>query len=88
MYVSKQDDTGMKIVIAPNSFKESLFAREIAAQIEAGFHEVYPDAEYVKVPAADGGEGTVGNSEWWADLPPASDWSPGRAGRCVLWPVR
>lgn len=49
----------MKIVIAPDSYKESLTALEVAIGIEAGFREVFPDAEYVKVPVADGGEGTV-----------------------------
>lgn len=49
----------MKIVIAPDSYKESLTALEVATAIEAGFSEVYPDAEYVKIPVADGGEGTV-----------------------------
>lgn len=49
----------MKIVIAPDSFKESLSALEAASAIEAGFREIFPDAEYVKVPVADGGEGTV-----------------------------
>ena len=49
----------MKIVIAPDSFKESLSALEAATEIEAGFREIYPDAEFVKVPVADGGEGTV-----------------------------
>lgn len=49
----------MKIVIAPDSFKESLSAMQVACAIEAGFREVFPDAEYVKVPVADGGEGTV-----------------------------
>lgn len=49
----------MKIVIAPDSFKESLSALAAASEIEAGFREIYPDAEYVKVPVADGGEGTV-----------------------------
>jgi glycerate kinase len=49
----------MKIVIAPDSFKESLSALEVASAIEAGMREVWPDAEYVKVPVADGGEGTV-----------------------------
>ncbi|MEH3041103.1 MAG: glycerate kinase [Sphingomonas paucimobilis] len=49
----------MKIVIAPDSFKESLSAIEVAEQIEAGFREVLPDPVYVKVPVADGGEGTV-----------------------------
>ncbi|PLS03368.1 glycerate kinase [Neobacillus cucumis] len=49
----------MKIVIAPDSFKESLSALEAAESIERGFQRVLPDAEYVKVPMADGGEGTV-----------------------------
>lgn len=49
----------MKIVIAPDSFKESLTALEAANAIEEGFKQVFPDAEYVKVPMADGGEGTV-----------------------------
>lgn len=49
----------MKIVIAPDSFKESLTALEVAESIEKGFKRILPDAEYVKVPMADGGEGTV-----------------------------
>lgn len=49
----------MKIVIAPDSYKESLSALEVASAIEAGFSEIFPEAEYVKIPVADGGEGTV-----------------------------
>lgn len=49
----------MKIVIAPDSFKESLSALEVAEAIEAGFRQVFPEAHYVKVPVADGGEGTA-----------------------------
>ena len=49
----------MKIVIAPDSYKESLSATEVAQAIEKGFREIFPDALYVKVPLADGGEGTV-----------------------------
>ena len=49
----------MKIVIAPDSFKESLSAMAVADAIEAGFKQVLPDATYVKLPMADGGEGTV-----------------------------
>jgi len=49
----------MKIVIAPDSYKESLTALEVATEIEAGFREVFPDADYLKLPMADGGEGTV-----------------------------
>ena len=49
----------MRIVIAPDSYKESLTALEVATAIEAGFREVFPDADYLKLPMADGGEGTV-----------------------------
>lgn len=49
----------MKIVIAPDSFKESLSALDVATAIEQGFSDIFPDAEYVKIPVADGGEGTV-----------------------------
>jgi glycerate kinase len=49
----------MKIVIAPDSFKESLSSLEVASELETGLRRVWPDAEYIKVPMADGGEGTV-----------------------------
>jgi len=49
----------MKIVIAPDSFKESLSAAAVASCIENGFSEIFPDSEYIKIPLADGGEGTV-----------------------------
>ena len=49
----------MKIVIAPDSYKESLSASEVAQAIEKGFREIFPDAQYVSLPVADGGEGTV-----------------------------
>tara|TARA_Y100001956_G_scaffold70346_1_gene74271 strand:+ start:318 stop:1454 length:1137 start_codon:yes stop_codon:yes gene_type:complete len=49
----------MKVVIAPDSYKESLTAMEVATAIENGFKEIMPDAEYIKLPMADGGEGTV-----------------------------
>lgn len=49
----------MKIIIAPDSFKESLSALEAAHAIERGFKTVFPNAEYRKLPMADGGEGTV-----------------------------
>lgn len=49
----------MKIVIAPDSYKESLSALEVATAIENGFRDIFPTAEYVKLPVADGGEGTV-----------------------------
>ena len=56
----------MKIVIAPDSWKESLSALEVASAIEQGFRQIYPDAEYVKLPVADGGEGTVEAMGRWA----------------------
>ncbi|MGZ5390985.1 MAG: glycerate kinase [Mycobacterium sp.] len=49
----------MKIVLAPDSFKESMTATEAVAAMRAGVHAVIPDAECVGVPMADGGEGTV-----------------------------
>ena len=49
----------MKIVIAPDSFKETLSAFEVASAIELGFQNVFPEAEIIKIPIADGGEGTV-----------------------------
>ena len=49
----------MKIVIAPDSYKESLSAPDVAKVIEKGFREIFPNAHYVRVPLADGGEGTV-----------------------------
>ncbi len=49
----------MKIVIAPDSFKESLSAPEVAAALARGVKRAAPDAHVVCVPMADGGEGTV-----------------------------
>lgn len=49
----------MKIVLAPDSFKESMTASQAVAAMRAGVLAVLPDAECVGVPMADGGEGTV-----------------------------
>ena len=49
----------MKIVIAPQSFKGSLSAQEVAQAIAKGIKRVVADAETIMVPMADGGEGTV-----------------------------
>ncbi len=46
-------------VLAPDSFKESMTAKEVCIAMEAGIKKVYPDAEFIHVPMADGGEGTV-----------------------------
>jgi glycerate 2-kinase len=48
-----------KIVIAPDSFKGSLAAIDVARAIAAGLHRVWPAAACVLVPMADGGEGTL-----------------------------
>jgi glycerate kinase len=49
----------MKIVISPDSFKDSLSAQGVADAITLGLAEVWPDAQLIKCPMADGGEGTV-----------------------------
>lgn len=49
----------MKIIIAPDSFKGSLSALDVCENIEKGIKKVFGDAEIVRVPMADGGEGTV-----------------------------
>ncbi len=49
----------MKIVIAPDSFKGSLTAKQVAEAIKTGLQRVLPNADYEMVPMADGGEGTV-----------------------------
>lgn len=49
----------MKIIIAPDSFKGSLTALEVCENIEKGIKRVFDNAEIVRVPMADGGEGTV-----------------------------
>lgn len=49
----------MKLVIAPDSFKESLSAPAVAAAIARGWLRVRPHDEILLRPLADGGEGTV-----------------------------
>ncbi|WP_432697826.1 glycerate kinase [Marinobacterium sp. YM272] len=49
----------MKVVIAPDSFKESLSAAEVAAALAEGWRLALPDTEVVELPLADGGEGTT-----------------------------
>lgn len=48
----------MRILIAPDSYKESLTSLEVATAISKGFQEIFPHAEYLLLPVADGGEGT------------------------------
>lgn len=48
----------MLIVCAPDSFKESMTAADAAAAMERGIRHVLPGAQVVRLPVADGGEGT------------------------------
>ncbi|MEK3719466.1 glycerate kinase family protein [Paenibacillus sp. FSL H8-0034] len=49
----------MKIIIAPDSFKGSISARNAAQAIERGIKRYMPHAQTILVPVADGGEGTL-----------------------------
>ena len=49
----------MKILIAPDSFKESLTSIEVADYLKEGFKKADKNFEITKLPLADGGEGTV-----------------------------
>ena len=49
----------MKIVIAPDSFKESLSAQQVSEAIKRGFQQSLADVECLLCPVGDGGEGTV-----------------------------
>lgn len=49
----------MKFVLAPDSFKESMTAKEVCQAMENGIRKVLPDAKIISVPMADGGEGTI-----------------------------
>lgn len=57
--VDGKEGEDIKIVIASNSFKGSLTAKEVCEAIETGILQYMKDAEIVKVPMADGGEGLV-----------------------------
>ena len=49
----------MRIVIAPDSFKECASSEAVASALAEGWRRIYPEAECDLVPMADGGEGTV-----------------------------
>ncbi|MBH60256.1 MAG: glycerate kinase [Dehalococcoidia bacterium] len=49
----------MKIIIAPQSFKGSLTANEATECISEAVTDIFPDSELVKLPIADGGDGTL-----------------------------
>ncbi|EJP85732.1 glycerate kinase [Bacillus cereus] len=50
---------GKTFLLAPDSFKESMTAKEVCEAMEIGIKRAIPDAECIYVPMADGGEGTV-----------------------------
>lgn len=49
----------MHIIVAPDSYKGSVSAVEVALAMERGILKVFPSARIRKIPIADGGEGTV-----------------------------
>lgn len=51
----------MKVVVASDSFKGSISARDICTAVKEGVKRVFPDAKVVEIPLADGGEGTMEN---------------------------
>lgn len=50
---------GKVFLLAPDSFKESMTAKEVCEAMELGIKRAIPDAKCIHVPMADGGEGTV-----------------------------
>ena len=49
----------MKFVLAPDSFKESMTAKEVCIAMEKGIKKVFENAKFIHIPMADGGEGTM-----------------------------
>ena len=49
----------MKIILAPDKFKNSLTGLEFCDAVEIGIRTIAPDVEIVKLPLADGGDGTI-----------------------------
>ncbi|AEI38305.1 MAG: glycerate kinase [Zymomonas mobilis subsp. pomaceae] len=49
----------MKFVLAPDSFKGSLTAKQAATAMQKGIQKIFPEADFIQLPMADGGEGTV-----------------------------
>jgi len=49
----------MRVVVAPDKFKGSATAQQVAAAIAAGLRRARPDLDVVEIPVADGGDGTV-----------------------------
>ncbi len=51
--------SAMRLLIAPDKFKGSLTSDEAASAIETGFRAVFPSLQAIRIPLADGGEGTA-----------------------------
>lgn len=49
----------MKFILAPDSFKESMTAKEVCQAMKQGIKKVLPNANIISIPMADGGEGTT-----------------------------
>ncbi|MFC8503577.1 glycerate kinase [Pedococcus sp. NPDC057267] len=52
-----------RVLLAPDKFKGTLTAAEVATHLEAGLRSVVPDLEVAVVPVADGGDGTLAAAE-------------------------
>jgi glycerate kinase len=51
--------TASRVVLAPDKFKGSLTAAEVGDALAAGMLDVLPGLDVIKLPVADGGDGTV-----------------------------
>lgn len=49
----------MKIILAPDSFKGTFSSIDIIKHLQRGISKYFPEAEVIKIPMADGGEGTI-----------------------------
>lgn len=78
----------MHILIAPDSFKESLSATKVAEAIKKGFSKVYPQAGYDLIPLGDGGEGTVESLMQALSLDGTQTWVTGPLEIKLRFPMR
>lgn len=56
----------MKFVVAPDKFKGSLTGFDFCDAVEEGLRMVFPDAQIIKKPLADGGDGTIDVVQFYA----------------------
>ena len=79
----------MNILIAPDSFKDCLSAREVALALGRGIRKFLPNVKLTIAPMADGGEGTVESvvdATGGEEDKPAGKGSPDARYRLFLWP--